>query len=202
MTRVAREVGTEGKLGGQAVVPNVSGVWKDLTDNVNTMAANLTTQVRGIVKVVNENQKDQYQRQDQQKIHWHDITLKPGDNLLHGLSGELWDIQAELELQDATAFGLRVRGEDIRYDVKAQTITNLGRTAPLKPDANKHVWIRVLVDRASMEVFGNGGQISMTSNFLPRQKEKGLAIFTEGGNTRIVSLSVHALRSAWSPLPK
>ena len=150
----------------------------------------------------NENQKDQYQRQDQQKIHWHDITLKPGDNLLHGLSGELWDIQAELELQDATAFGLRVRGEDIRYDVKAQTITNLGRTAPLKPDANKHVWIRVLVDRASMEVFGNGGQISMTSNFLPRQKEKGLAIFTEGGNTRIVSLSVHALRSAWSPLPK
>ncbi|WP_242434629.1 HAMP domain-containing protein [Hymenobacter amundsenii] len=52
VTRVAQEVGTEGKLGGQANVPNVSGVWKDLTDNVNTMAANLTTQVRGIVKVV------------------------------------------------------------------------------------------------------------------------------------------------------
>ncbi len=52
VTRVALEVGTEGKLGGQASVPNVGGVWKDLTDNVNTMASNLTTQVRGIVKIV------------------------------------------------------------------------------------------------------------------------------------------------------
>src|SRR5207247_3548651 len=52
VTRVAREVGTEGKLGGQAVVPGVAGTWKDLTDNVNVMAANLTSQVRGIVKVV------------------------------------------------------------------------------------------------------------------------------------------------------
>jgi HAMP domain-containing protein/CheY-like chemotaxis protein/signal transduction histidine kinase len=52
VTRVAREVGTDGKLGGQARVPGVAGTWKDLTDNVNVMAANLTEQVRGIVKVV------------------------------------------------------------------------------------------------------------------------------------------------------
>ncbi|HZT12081.1 MAG TPA: response regulator, partial [Candidatus Baltobacteraceae bacterium] len=52
VTRVAREVGSEGKLGGQAQVPGVSGTWKDLTDNVNFMAANLTNQVRGIAQVV------------------------------------------------------------------------------------------------------------------------------------------------------
>jgi signal transduction histidine kinase/HAMP domain-containing protein/DNA-binding response OmpR family regulator len=52
VTRVAREVGTEGKLGGQAEVRGVSGTWKDLTDNVNSMASNLTSQVRGIAKVV------------------------------------------------------------------------------------------------------------------------------------------------------
>jgi HAMP domain-containing protein/signal transduction histidine kinase/DNA-binding response OmpR family regulator len=52
VTTVAREVGTEGKLGGQAVVPNVAGTWKNLTDNVNFMASNLTTQVRGIARVV------------------------------------------------------------------------------------------------------------------------------------------------------
>src|SRR5438067_1963009 len=52
VTRVAREVGTEGKLGGQAEVRGVAGTWKDLTDNVNFMASNLTTQVRGIAKVV------------------------------------------------------------------------------------------------------------------------------------------------------
>jgi CheY-like chemotaxis protein/signal transduction histidine kinase/HAMP domain-containing protein len=52
VTRVAREVGTEGKLGGQANVPGAAGIWKDLTDNVNFMAANLTAQVRGIAGVV------------------------------------------------------------------------------------------------------------------------------------------------------
>ena len=52
VTRVAREVGTEGRLGGQAQVSGVAGTWKDLTDTVNVMAANLTEQVRGIVKVV------------------------------------------------------------------------------------------------------------------------------------------------------
>jgi len=52
VTRVAREVGTEGKLGGQASVPGAAGTWRDLTDNVNLMASNLTNQVRGIAKVV------------------------------------------------------------------------------------------------------------------------------------------------------
>jgi len=51
VTRVAREVGTEGKLGGQAIVPGVAGTWKDLTDNVNLLAGNLTTQVRNIAQV-------------------------------------------------------------------------------------------------------------------------------------------------------
>ena len=51
VTRVAREVGTEGRLGGQANVPGVAGTWKDLTDNVNFLAANLTTQVRNIAEV-------------------------------------------------------------------------------------------------------------------------------------------------------
>src|SRR5205807_1517837 len=51
VTRVAREVGTDGKLGGQALVPGVAGTWKDLTDSVNSMASNLTGQVRNIAEV-------------------------------------------------------------------------------------------------------------------------------------------------------
>src|SRR3989440_11525714 len=51
VTRVAKEVGTDGKLGGQATVPEASGIWRDLTDNVNTLASNLTTQVRNIAEV-------------------------------------------------------------------------------------------------------------------------------------------------------
>src|SRR4029078_8660221 len=52
VTRGAREVGTEGKLGGQATVPGVGGTWQELTESVNVMASNLTSQVRGIAKVV------------------------------------------------------------------------------------------------------------------------------------------------------
>src|SRR5207302_1008179 len=59
VTRVAREVGTEGKLGGQAVVPGVAGTWKDLTDTVNVMAANLTEQVRGNVNLLAANLTNQ-----------------------------------------------------------------------------------------------------------------------------------------------
>src|SRR3546814_9057035 len=51
VTRVAREVGTEGKLGGQAIVPGVAGTWKDLTDSVNSLASNLTLPVRNIAEV-------------------------------------------------------------------------------------------------------------------------------------------------------
>jgi chemotaxis response regulator CheB len=57
VTRVAREVGTEGKLGGQANVRGVAGTWKDLTENVNSMAGNLTAQVRNIAEVDRDRQR-------------------------------------------------------------------------------------------------------------------------------------------------
>ncbi len=62
VTRVAREVGTEGKLGGQAIVKDVAGTWKDLTDNVNSMAANLTRQVRAIAEVAKAVTKGDFTR--------------------------------------------------------------------------------------------------------------------------------------------
>ena len=127
---------------------------------------------------------------------WHNLTLKPGDNPLHGLSGTLWDIEAEFEIQDAAAFGLRVRGEDIRYAVAEQTVTCLNKTAPLK-SINHRVTLRLLADRTSLEVFGNGGQVALTSCFLPRAKEQGLTVYTEGGSVKLVALTVHSLRSAW-----
>ena len=64
VTRVAREVGTEGKLGGQAAVPGVAGTWKDLTDNVNFMAGNLTSQVRNIADVTKAVAKGDLSQED------------------------------------------------------------------------------------------------------------------------------------------
>ena len=82
VTRVAREVGTDGKLGGQAQVPGVAGTWKDLTDSVNSMASNLTGQVRNIAEVVHRDrerrpfQEDHGERQRRnpaaERNHQHD----------------------------------------------------------------------------------------------------------------------------------
>src|SRR5205807_2157548 len=73
VTRVAREVGIEGKLGGQAMVPGVSGTWKDLTDNVNQLAGNLTSQVRNIAQVTTAVAKGDLTR----KITLHDARPIP-----------------------------------------------------------------------------------------------------------------------------
>ena len=135
---------------------------------------------------------------------WHDQPLAPGDNPLRAFSGDLWDMEAEFEVGAATALRFSVRGTEIRYDVKEQTLTALGRTAPLKLSDGHRLALRLLVDRTSLEVFGNGGQVSMTSCFLPSPDDHSLAVYADGGLARIVSLTVHPLSSAWPhppPLP-
>jgi len=131
---------------------------------------------------------------DQQQ--WRDVTLAPGDNPLHALSGDLWDIRVEFEIGTATAVGFRVRGEDMRYGAKDQTLTMLGQTAPLKLEGHRLV-LRLLVDRTSLEVFVEGGHVSMTGCFLPPSDDQTLAVYADGGTAKIVSLTAHSLRSAW-----
>src|SRR5690606_23980050 len=80
VTRVALEVGTEGKLGGQAAVPNVAGVWKDLTDNVNLMASNLTSQVRDIANVATEVAKGNLTRKVSANVKGEFLELKENIN--------------------------------------------------------------------------------------------------------------------------
>ena len=79
VTRVAREVGTEGKLGGQAQVPGVAGTWKDLTDNVNSMASNLTAQVRNIAEVATAIAKGDLSRKITVDVRGEILELKEHD---------------------------------------------------------------------------------------------------------------------------
>src|SRR5207244_6313130 len=76
VTRVAREVGTDGKLGGQALVPGVAGTWKDLTDNVNWMASNLTAQVRNIAAVATAVARGDLSRKITVDVHGESMRLK------------------------------------------------------------------------------------------------------------------------------
>jgi len=127
---------------------------------------------------------------------WDTQTLKPGENLLSGISGELFDIRAEIELGNATEVGFTVRGEKIRYNVADKQISCLGRSATLEPLQNK-IKLQILVDRTSIEVFGNDGRISMSSCFLPELENENLGIYAFGGSAIVVSMKVHELCSAW-----
>src|SRR5258708_37586278 len=76
VTRVAREVGSEGRLGGQAHVPGVAGTWKDLTDSVNSMAGNLTDQVRNIADVTTAVAKGDLSKKIEVDVKGEVLTLK------------------------------------------------------------------------------------------------------------------------------
>ena len=133
----------------------------------------------------------------QRRHSWNDEGLTPTTHLLDGIEGELFDIRAEIELGEAKAVGFGVRGENIHYDIDTQRLTCLEKSAPLQP-IDGRLQFQILVDRTSIEVFGNDGRVSMCSCFLPDVANKRLKIFASGGEARIVSLDVYELRSAWS----
>jgi len=132
-----------------------------------------------------------------QKEHsWDNQTLKPGENLLSSISGALFDIRAEIELGNATEVGFTVRSEKIQYDVAEKQLSCLGRLAHLEPLENK-IQLQILVDRTSIEVFGNEGRVSMSSCFLPDLENTSLGIYASGGEATVASLNVYDLCSAW-----
>ncbi len=100
VTRVAREVGTEGKLGGQAQVPGVAGTWKDLTDNVNLLAANLTTQVRNIAEVTTAVATGDLSKKITVDVRGEILQLKETINTmvdqLNGFAGEVTRVAREV----------------------------------------------------------------------------------------------------------
>jgi sucrose-6-phosphate hydrolase SacC (GH32 family) len=124
-----------------------------------------------------------------------DKTLSPGQDPLAGIKGELFDIRAVLELGDAAEVAFRIRGEPVVYSTRDKQVTCLGKSAALEPVAHR-IQLQILVDRTSLEVFGNEGSLSMTSCFLPRQRDQDLGLVATGGSARIISLDLHELRSA------
>ena len=127
---------------------------------------------------------------------WSAQPLNPGENLLSGISGDLLDIEAEIELGSASEIMFNIRGEAIKYAVSDRRLSCLGKSAELAPVANR-IKLRILVDRASIEVFGNDGKVPMSFCFLPKPENRTFELCASGGPDRIVSLNVYELRSAW-----
>lgn len=128
--------------------------------------------------------------------NFENLTLKPGENPLAGIEGELLEIQAKIEVGSAAKVGLRLRDESIRYSAADHRLRCLARSAPL--EAKDGVLdLNILLDRASIEIFGDGGLVTMASCFLPEPNDRSLEIYAKGGQARIVSLNVWELKSTW-----
>jgi sucrose-6-phosphate hydrolase SacC (GH32 family) len=124
-------------------------------------------------------------------------TILSGENPLQGIDAELLEIRAEIELGAAGEIVFLVRGLPVRYDAMKQELRVKDRTVPLKATAGK-VRLTMLVDRLSLEIFGNEGAVYLPMALPLDAQEKALRLATEGAEAKITSLEVHELRSVWN----
>ncbi len=127
---------------------------------------------------------------------WNDRAMQSGENLLKDVSGELFDIELEVDLAGAREFGIKCRGQAVTYLSEQRTLNCLGRKAAVEAE-NGRIKLRILIDRTSIEVFANGGKVAVTSFFLPTPDRTGLELFSDGGNPKIASMKVRELMSIW-----
>jgi sucrose-6-phosphate hydrolase SacC (GH32 family) len=127
---------------------------------------------------------------------WKNQTLKPDENPLKDVAGGLYDIQMQVDLAGAKNFGIKCRGAAVTCSAEKEKLTCLGKEAPIDL-SNGEITLRILVDRTSLEIFANDGKVVMTSGFLPAPEMTGLELFADGGNPKILSMTVHELKSAW-----
>ena len=128
---------------------------------------------------------------------WRDIVISPGENLLSGMQGELFDIRATFELMDARQIGFKLRGQEVSYDPDTRILTALGRKAELTPIDNR-LTLRILLDRNTVEVFADDGRTVLSSCFIP-DGTKGLVLLTKSGRVKLVSMDLYELKSSWRP---
>ena len=127
---------------------------------------------------------------------WRDLSIGPADNMGPVINGELLDIRAEIERAGATDFGLVVHGQEIRYSTADETLRLGDVTGPLKLLTNR-LRLRILVDRSSIEVFADRGQVTLSIISLASRSDTNARFFAEGGKIRVASLEANRLESIW-----
>ncbi len=122
--------------------------------------------------------------------------LNPGENPLAAVKGELFDLTAELAPGDAAELGFKLRGITVSYDAKKQELSCNDTKAALKPVDGK-IRLRLMVDRTSIDIFGNDGRLYMPMGMIVPQDDLSLEVYAKGGSANINALEVHELKSAW-----
>jgi sucrose-6-phosphate hydrolase SacC (GH32 family) len=141
------------------------------------------------------------------EYQWADVELKPGENPLEDLKGNLFDINAEITLGDADEVGFRINGFPVTYSVTDQKLIggageegnqfSSGKTiADLAPVDGK-ITLRMLVDRPSVEIYANGGRVYMPMQAVRDLKDPSIQVYSKGGKAHIEELTVYEMKSIW-----
>jgi sucrose-6-phosphate hydrolase SacC (GH32 family) len=141
------------------------------------------------------------------KYAWTDEVLKPGENPLEKVKGNLFDIETKIEVRDANEVGFIINGFPVVYSVDEQSLIggegkegdefSSGETqAKLAPEDGV-ITLRILVDRPSVEIFANDGRIYMPMQAVRNLEDKSLRIYSKGGNAHIDRLTVYEMKSIW-----
>jgi fructan beta-fructosidase len=131
------------------------------------------------------------------KTHrWTDLTLKAGENPLEGIEGDLFDVEVEFEPAADTETIFDLRGERVVYHARSQTLSCGGVRTSLEPD-NGIVQLRILLDRTSIEVFGNSGRVYIPCCTIPTDDNRSLIASCGQGGVKARLLRVHELKSIW-----
>jgi fructan beta-fructosidase len=125
------------------------------------------------------------------------MTLKPGEDQAVAVNDELLDIDADVRPAGAEQVTFTVRGVPVVYDVKKGAVSCRGHAAPVKSQKDGTVHLRILVDRGSVEVFANGGQVALSAGVLVPVENRSLRLSVRGGEAKVGALTVHVLKSAW-----
>lgn len=129
-------------------------------------------------------------------------SLAPGENgLANATAQDLLDIDLQLDLQHATQATINLRGEEIIYDVKEKKLKAFGGAAPLIAKDGK-LTLRILLDRTSIEIFANDGEVAHNGIFFPHPDDRSLSLTVQGSPATIKRLTVRELNSIWDSSTK
>ena len=131
------------------------------------------------------------------KHEWTEITLAKGDDPLRMLKGDLFEITLDFSPGRSERFGLDLRGTPLVYDTPRQELVCKDTRVPLSPREGR-VRLHVFLDRGSIEVFGDDGRVALSIAAVPEDSNRSIGILSRGDPTKVHSLVVHELRSAWA----
>lgn len=136
------------------------------------------------------------ERLREKTCNWKDVEISSGSDPIGPVEGELMHIQATLRPAGAAKCGFTVRGMPVTFDVAAGRLSCLDKTASLSL-IDGVIRLELLVDRTSIEIFANDGQVYMPMGVILPEDNKSVRVLAEGGPIKVESLDIHLLKSAW-----